>query len=39
MNFERILLDEWLYIPLLATTMLWAFGAGWAIGTLIVYTL
>jgi len=39
MNFETILLDEWLYIPLMVLAMLWAFGLGMLIGTVLIYTL
>jgi hypothetical protein len=31
-NFETILLDEWLYIPLVVITMVWAFGIGMCVG-------
>jgi hypothetical protein len=34
-NFERFFLDEWLYIPLMALAMLWAFGIGWLISYLV----
>jgi hypothetical protein len=36
-NFERFFLDEWWYTPVLVLAMLWAFGIGWAVGT--VWTL
>ena len=39
MNFEQIILDEWLYIPLMVVAMLWSFGSGMLIGWIIVYTL
>jgi hypothetical protein len=38
-NFERFFLDEWIYIPLMMVTLLWAFGLGMLIGTVLVYTL
>jgi len=38
-NFETILLDEWLYTALMLTAMLWAFGLGWAMGTVMIWTL
>ena len=31
-KFEKILLDEWLYIPLTALLLLWAFGIGLLVG-------
>lgn len=31
-KFERILLDEWIYIPLTALLLLWAFGLGLLVG-------
>lgn len=31
-NFETILLDEWLYMALMLTICLWAFGLGWVMG-------
>ena len=38
-NFETILLDEWLYIPLVLITLVWAFGLGWFVGTAMIWTL
>jgi hypothetical protein len=38
-NFETILLDEWLYIALMLTAMLWAFGLGWVVGTVMIWAL
>jgi hypothetical protein len=39
MTFEQIVLDEWLYIPLMLTVCLWAFGLGMLIGTVMIWTL
>jgi hypothetical protein len=39
MNFEKILLDEWLYVPLVLITLVWAFGLGMCVGWIMVYTL
>jgi hypothetical protein len=38
-NFERFFLDEWLYIPLMVLAMLWAFGIGWVVGLVMIWTL
>ena len=32
MNLEKILLDEWLYVPLVLITLVWAFGIGMLVG-------
>ena len=37
MNFERIILDEWRYIPLMVLAMLWAWSWGFAIGSVWVW--
>jgi len=34
MTFETIIMDEWLYIPLMLTVLLWAWGLGFAVGTI-----
>jgi len=39
MNLEKILLDEWLYIPLMVLAMLWAFGLGMLIGGIMILAL
>jgi hypothetical protein len=33
MNFERIFLDEWMYVPLLMLVCVVAFGLGMCVGT------
>jgi len=38
-NFETILLDEWLYVPLMLIILVWAFGLGMFVGWIMVYTL
>ena len=39
MNFEKILLDEWLYVPLMLIILVWAFGVGLCVGWIMVYAL
>jgi hypothetical protein len=36
MTFERIILDEWIFIPFVLTVLLWAFGLGFLVGTILV---